>query len=758
MPTKHTVPGFVQALDNHLLEARRVWRETRCRTASTPGTLGNRALDESPVDYLDAISDLHSKLSSKSEPEILLEKGQYTNGAWIACLRLQNTNYGHQIESLEVLSPSLVWMLPAFCFSSFFLDPLDAKDRCISIQKTRNPKVTTDDIWAEGLVNTWASSDNCSFLLLQGNSQTVKRLEGFAVEIVEALHVDELGNPGRLVYILNPPPRQDSNLPVHLSAAEVLQQVVVQSLRYITPTNPVVFLVGLYARFTEASTSEDWFAILQEVVQMVPSLHIIVDLSILGPKHNEAQSWPASIQGMFNILKGPGVQCCLKVMLLSCRKITSQTATVIPVRSIPLSPTTPMRYRVRKRKTLSRLKRPLPGERVIPVTSGQPKRPDGRLLAAAPAAILGSNIIEQALDQAPNNASPITSFRINSPSPYEPRHRDDFKVGIVCALSLEADAVTAVFDTHWDSGTTKYGRALGDTNYYSTGTIGLHNVVLFYAPGMGKSNAASVAANCRASFKNIGLMLVVGICGGVPFPKGGGEIILGDVVISKGLVQYDFGRQFPDKFTIKGTMSQPKDEIKSLFTYLGGTLGLQKLQSRTTMHLMSLREMDGIKESAEYPGTDKDKLYEPTYRHKHQVPLSCQICDCCQSSTNSTCEAALELKCEELKCGDERLVPRKRLSKIGQRHPEPKVHFGHYASGDKVMKSGEERDNIAIGEGVIAFEMEGAGVWDRFPSSCLVIKGVCDYADSHKNKEWQAYASSTAAACTKAFLEHWTVQ
>ncbi len=28
--------------------------------------------------------------------------------------------------------------------------------------------------------------------------------------------------------------------------------------------------------------------------------------------------------------------------------------------------------------------------------------------------------------------------------------------------------------------------------------------------------------------------------------------------------------------------------------------------------------------------------------------------------------------------------------------------------------------------------MEGAGVWDEVPY--IVIKGICDYADSHKNK------------------------
>jgi nucleoside phosphorylase len=69
------------------------------------------------------------------------------------------------------------------------------------------------------------------------------------------------------------------------------------------------------------------------------------------------------------------------------------------------------------------------------------------------------------------------------------------------------------------------------------------------------------------------------------------------------------------------------------------------------------------------------------------------------------------------------------------------------------MKSGEDRDAIARKASVIGFEMEGAGVWDVFP--CVVIKGACDYADSHKNKVWQRYAAATAAACMKAFLNYW---
>jgi nucleoside phosphorylase len=82
----------------------------------------------------------------------------------------------------------------------------------------------------------------------------------------------------------------------------------------------------------------------------------------------------------------------------------------------------------------------------------------------------------------------------------------------------------------------------------------------------------------------------------------------------------------------------------------------------------------------------------------------------------------------------------------------PTIQIRTIASADTVMKSGEHRDDLAKAEGVIGFKMEGAGVWNNISS--IIIKGVCDYADSHKNKAWQAYAAAAGAATAKAFLEY----
>ena len=66
------------------------------------------------------------------------------------------------------------------------------------------------------------------------------------------------------------------------------------------------------------------------------------------------------------------------------------------------------------------------------------------------------------------------------------------------------------------------------------------------------------------------------------------------------------------------------------------------------------------------------------------------------------------------------------------------------------MRSAEHRDKFAKQHNIIAFKMEGAGLWDEVPS--IAIKVICDYSGSHKNKLWQSYAAATAADMTKAVL------
>lgn len=677
-----------------------------------------------------------------------------------ACLKLNGLNPMKELDGLALPSPSLLWMIPAFCFSPQFLDPLDAEQRCIAIQKTRLGREDnfTDDIWDKDLIHDWAGSDGSRLLLLQGNSRSTKRFERFAVEIVHALRPNQSLQPVRLAYVLNPPRTRGAS--TQLAPSDLLQQVAIQCLQYVRPKAPVSFLVDIYGSFKAANTSRDWFGILQDICILIPSLYIIIDLAALGRNHEEIQSWPAFIHDMFDYFKSSNVGCRLKVMLLCCHRLLPQAGETLVIKAPPVSSASSHRQ-----KTCKQLRRIVGDPEYTSLYHSEETESavatQSSFSKAESLSSFSSISSGQVLSAPFEGLAYTTHLDIELPYPPEPGHRSDFKIAIICALTLESDAVQDVFDKRWDAA--KYGKIPGDPNYYTTGVIGPHNVVLVHMPGMGKSNGASVAANCRASFSNLRLVLVVGICGGVPFSKSGAEIVLGDIVVSDGLIQYDFGRQFPDRFVRKNdTIARPNPEILSFFAKMKGRWSMKTLRERTALHLEHLRNATESGVIADYPGACRDKLYEPTYRHKHQAASSCEVCNSCQTKNDPVCEAALTLDCESLQCDDSQLISRQRLAILANENKNqevksgPLIHFGLYASGDKVMKSGEEREIIAEKEGVVAFEMEGSGVWEGFPGRCLVVKAVCDYADSHKNKRWQTYAAASAAACTKALLESWS--
>jgi nucleoside phosphorylase len=96
-------------------------------------------------------------------------------------------------------------------------------------------------------------------------------------------------------------------------------------------------------------------------------------------------------------------------------------------------------------------------------------------------------------------------------------------------------------------------------------------------------------------------------------------------------------------------------------------------------------------------------------------------------------------------CDQEYLIQRKpRTSNV------PVIHYGLIGSANQVMRHGVTREKLRQESGIICLEMEAAGLMDNFP--CLVIRGICDYSDTHKNKNWQPYAAATAAAYAKELL------
>ncbi|WXC53970.1 hypothetical protein QX201_013615 [Fusarium graminearum] len=333
-----------------------------------------------------------------------------------------------------------------------------------------------------------------------------------------------------------------------------------------------------------------------------------------------------------------------------------------------------------------------------------------------------------------------------------PIDRRSFRVAIICALPLEADAVSLLFDHFWDRERGPYGRAYGDMNHYITGRIGRHDAVMVVLPNMGTNSAAAATASLRSSYTGLNLALLVGICAGVP-RIANFDICLGDVVVSKTIIQYDYGRRYSGHFDVKCTvedsLGRANKDIRSLLAGFETEFIRKWLKDDASKYLKDLQETakkEQRQANYQYPGTDEDKLYPPTYAHRHR-----KWCSVCASDPDAFCELASKASCAETGCDSAHLTVRERLEGIISGGDfRPGVFIGRIGSGNTVIKSGEDRDQIAAQHNLIAFEMEGAGAWDEVP--CIVVKGIYNYADSHKNKAWQDFAAATAAAVAKAIL------
>ncbi|KAI5922977.1 nucleoside phosphorylase domain-containing protein [Camillea tinctor] len=301
-------------------------------------------------------------------------------------------------------------------------------------------------------------------------------------------------------------------------------------------------------------------------------------------------------------------------------------------------------------------------------------------------------------------------------------HRD-YTVGWVCALPKEQTAATAMLDEIH----VVIPKRPSDENTYTLGSIGSYNVVIACLPKgiYGTNAAASVAARMVTSFPSIVFGLMVGIGGGVPHED---KVRLGDVVASvptdeyPAVVQWDMGKaEQGNVFKRTGELKNPPDFLVSAIT---------ELEARNKIHGSKMPEyLDSLKEkwprlTSEYLKSDnlKDVLYKADYNLNNKNGME-----------------------DGGKCCDE--------TQTVKREPrDMRVHYGLVVSGNQVIKDASFRESVnrSLGDKVLCIEMEAAGLMDHFP--CIVIRGICDYADSHKNKEWQEYAAAVAAAFAKELL------
>ncbi|KAH7113449.1 nucleoside phosphorylase domain-containing protein [Dactylonectria estremocensis] len=289
---------------------------------------------------------------------------------------------------------------------------------------------------------------------------------------------------------------------------------------------------------------------------------------------------------------------------------------------------------------------------------------------------------------------------------------NDYTVGWICAVSTEYVAARAFLDEQHEG--PEYVSP-NDNNDYTLGKIGKHNVVIAVLPDgeYGTSRAASVASDMMHSFPNH-------------------DIRLGDIVVSaprdgkSGVLQYDFGKTIQNRsFQRTGVLNQPPAVLRAAVNGLKAQYESKGHRHEEDINNI-LEKNPRLQKKYSRADPSSDRLYQSGFVH----PVD----------ADSSCAAA---------CGTElsKLILR---SERTQDEDNPAIHYGVIASGNQLMKDASVRDKFAAEEDILCFEMEAAGLMNHFP--CLVIRGICDYSDSHKSKEWQGYASMVAAAYAKDLL------
>ncbi|CAG2000637.1 unnamed protein product [Fusarium graminearum] len=322
----------------------------------------------------------------------------------------------------------------------------------------------------------------------------------------------------------------------------------------------------------------------------------------------------------------------------------------------------------------------------------------------------------------------------------EARNHDEYTVGWVCALPKEQTAATAMLDQrHAD-----LPKPSNDPNTYTLGSVGRHNVVVACLPKgrIGNNPAATVAAFMVSTFPSIRFGLMVGIGGGIP-PK----VRLGDVVVSTpvgqfpGVVQWDFGKaKEGGNFERTGSLDNPPTSLLTALT---------KLETEHELNGSKIpKYLDELKQkwprlAPKYLRTEslEDVLFKADYGHVSENTTDCGVTP---DSDDGEEEEAEEESCKF--CDRAKILKRKIR--------DMRIHYGLIASGNRVIKDASFRNRLKkdLDGHVLCVEMEAAGLMNNFP--CIVIRGICDYADSHKNKDWQEHAAAVAAAFAKELLEY----
>ncbi|KAI9898851.1 hypothetical protein N3K66_005312 [Trichothecium roseum] len=309
---------------------------------------------------------------------------------------------------------------------------------------------------------------------------------------------------------------------------------------------------------------------------------------------------------------------------------------------------------------------------------------------------------------------------------------DKYTICWICATSIQLAAARSMLEEIHDETPNVYS---SDDNNYVLGSIGKHEVVITCLPyvSSGPPSVNRVVKDLLRSFPNLRFGLFVGIGGGAPSQRH--DIRLGDVVVSRphrgrcGFLQYDFDSTLRREALVPaGPSHDPPAPLLSAMIALESEHFLQGNQLAQAVN-RTLDKFPNLRKMAKRPEQSTDQLYEGV---------------CSQFAEGKAADHHHTICDDSCSPGSVSRPPR------SEDEDDPSVHYGLIASADRRMENSQCRDKLAAANDVLCFDVEAAGLTDAVPS--LVIRGICDYSDSHKYDPWRGYAGMTAGAYARDLL------
>lgn len=315
-------------------------------------------------------------------------------------------------------------------------------------------------------------------------------------------------------------------------------------------------------------------------------------------------------------------------------------------------------------------------------------------------------------------------------------------IAIITAQYCEKLAVDAMIE---NKETYVRFTTVGESNVYTLGCIGAHRVVCTKLPSVGHTREAMTAAGntttrLLGTFQKVDYVFLVGVAGGVPhYTDYNRHVRLGDVVVS--CPTENNGSRHVYMYCESVSSPSKTEEAKISF----------ELRPYAPVNLV----LQNIARDLKVAADNNADITPPWLKYMNQG-----LSTLTGQSEHEFKPPPVESDKLYMNIGERDVIevahPAPQDSFTKRMEGCPRVHLAPVASGRQVVRDDRLRQKFASQTGALAYDCEFDAVIESVLGNCresfVCVRGISDYKDGMRRREWQPYASLAAASVMKAVI------